>query len=86
MKIAFFFMLLALTMAETTERETSLELEAGNNILCAASAILIFYAPLHTIAYCLLNTSQGWQGCLDEVLLMGLSAASIYTAGCVILP
>ena len=86
MKVAFFLMLLALTMAETTESETSIELKQGNNILCYSSVMLIFYAPLHTIAYCALNYSQGWRACLDEVLIMAASTASIYATGCLLLP
>ena len=79
-------MLLALTLAETNQSESMTELQQGNNILWFTSAMLLFYSPLDTIAYCALNYSQGWKACLYEVLIMAASSASIYAAGCIILP
>ena len=86
MKIVCLLMLLAFAMAETTEYETKYELQAGNNIICYSAVMLMFYAPLHTVAWCALNYSQGWSACLDEFLVMLASTAGIYTTGCLILP
>ena len=72
MKLAFFVMLLALGMASSAQEDNGdiQEVGVGFSFLCAASYMLAFYAPLHTIAWCILNADQGWKACGEEVLVM----------------
>jgi hypothetical protein len=54
----------------------------GENFVCIASTLLIFYAPIHTIIYCLYNASEGYMTCLEEIAISTLSAALLYGVSC----
>ena len=65
MKITFFIMLFAVGMASSEQGSSGEIVELGGffETLCVSSVMLYFYAPLHTIAWCILNSDQGGWAC-----------------------
>ena len=65
MKIAFFIMLLAVGMASSEQESSGEIVELGNvfSFVCSSAIMLYFYAPLHTMAWCILNSDQGGWAC-----------------------
>jgi hypothetical protein len=47
-----------------------------------ASALLIFYAPIHTIYYCLTHINDGFMACVEEIGVATLSSALLYGISC----
>ena len=85
MKGTFFLILIVLGMGVSTEEGGDHELAPLKaDVLCAGSAMLAIYAPLHTIAWCILNHDEGYKACLEEALLALGTSVSMWVVTCIL--